>query len=89
MAFDLFFVRVNTLLDEHAPNHKLSIKEIILKVKPWINKNIQDLMRGPDRLFKRYCNENSPTLKVAKGNKCKNSRSVVTFKVKKWKKEYY
>ena len=46
-------------------------------------------MREPDRLFKRYCNENSPTLKVAKDNKCKNSRSVVTFKVKQWKKEYY
>ena len=33
LAFDLFFARVNRLLDEHAPNHKLSKKEISLKAK--------------------------------------------------------
>ena len=31
LVFDLFFARVTTLLDEHAPNHKLSKKEISLK----------------------------------------------------------
>ena len=29
-----FFARVNTLLDEHAPNHKLSKKQVSLKAKP-------------------------------------------------------
>ena len=29
-----FFAGVNTLLDEHAPNHKLSEKEKSLKTKP-------------------------------------------------------
>ena len=56
LAFDLFFARVNTLLDEHAPNHKLSKKGTLLKAKTWINKNIQGLMRERDTLFKRYCN---------------------------------
>ena len=50
LAFDLFFARVNTLLDEQAPHHKLSEKETSLKAKPWINKNIQGLMRERDRL---------------------------------------
>ena len=88
MAFD-FFARVNRLLDEHAPNHKLSKKEISLKAKPWINKNIQALTRERDILFKRYCNENNPTLKVAKHNKYKNAQNIIIFKVKKSKKEYY
>ena len=85
----IFFARVNTLLDEHAPNHKLSKKEISLKAKPWINKNIQALMRERDRLFKRYCNKNNLTLKVAKHNKYKNTPNVIIFKVKKSKKGYY
>ena len=89
LAFDLFFARVNTLLDEHAPHHKLSEKETSLKAKPWINKNIQGLMRERDRLFKRHCNENNPTLKVAKYNKYKNARNVVIYKVKQSQKEYY
>ena len=79
LAFDLFFARVNTLLDEQAPHHKLSEKETSLKAKPWINKNIQGLMRERDRLFKRCCNENNPTLKVAKYNKYKNARNVVIY----------
>ena len=89
MASDLFFARVNTLLDEHALNHKLSKNEISLKAKPWINKNIQGLTRERDRLSKRYCNENNPTLNVAKHNKYKNARNVAIFKVKQSKNEYY
>ena len=60
LSFDLFFTMINTLLDEHAVYHKLSKKEISLKAKPWINKNIQALMRERDRLSKRYCNEDNP-----------------------------
>ena len=66
-----FFARVNRLLDEHAPNHKLSKKEISLKTKPRINKNIQSVMREHNILFKLYCNENNPTHKVAKHKKYK------------------
>ena len=61
LSIFFFFARVNTLLDEHAPNHELSKKGISLKAKPWINKSIQALMRERDRLSKRYCNENNPT----------------------------
>ena len=57
LAFNLLFARVNTLLDKHTPNHKLSKKEMSLKIKPWINKNIQSVIRECDRLFQRYCNE--------------------------------
>ena len=41
-------------------------KEISLTAKPWVNKNIQALMRERKKLFKRYCNENNLTLKVKK-----------------------
>ena len=46
-------------------------------------------MRECDRLFKHYCNENNPTLTVAKYSKYKKARNVIIFKVKKSKKEYY
>ena len=48
-AFDLFSKQVNTLLDEHAPIHKLLKKELPLKKKLWISKSIQSLMRERDR----------------------------------------
>lgn len=40
LVFDLLFARINTLLDENVPNRKLCKKEISLKSKAWINKNI-------------------------------------------------
>ena len=54
LAFNLFFARTNTLLDEHALNDKISKKEISLKGKPWINKNIPFLIRECNRLSKCY-----------------------------------
>ena len=87
LAFNLYFERVNTLLDEHAPNHKPSKKKISLKAKPWIYKNIQARMRECDKLFQRYWNDR--TLKVANHSKYENARNVIIFKAKKSKKEYY
>ena len=89
LAFHLFFARVNTLLDEHTLNHKLCEKEISLKVRQCINENIWSLRREHESLFKCFCNENDPTLTVAKHNKCKNAQNIVIFQVKKSKKKKY
>ena len=43
-------------------------------------------MTEGDRLFKRYCNENNPTLKAAKLKKYKNARNTIIFKFKQLKK---
>ena len=64
-------------------------KEIALKAKPWINKNTQALMREHDRQFKCYCNDNNPSLRVAKHNKYKNAQNAIIFKVKKSKNKHY
>ena len=46
-------------------------------------------MRKRDRLIKCYCNENNPTLKVAKHNRYKNARNTFMFEMEQSKKEYY
>ena len=38
-------------------------KEIKLKTKPWINKNIQDLMKKRDKLLSKFCKEQDPVKK--------------------------
>ena len=45
-------------------------------------------MREHNRLFKRYCSESNPTLKLVKHNKYKNAWNLVIFKVKKLKKQF-
>ena len=88
-AFDLFFKQINTLLDQHAPIHKLSKKQISLKKKPWISKSIQSFMRERNRLFKSYCQETNPTVKWTKHNDYKRIRNIIVSKTKEWKKQYY
>ena len=46
-------------------------------------------MRERNRLFKLYCSEINPTLKVVKHNKYENAWNLVIFKVKKLKKQFY
>ena len=79
---------LNHFLQSLTQQGLISKKEISLKAKTWINKNIQALMRECDRLFKHYCNENNPTLTVAKYSKYEKARNVIIFKVKKSKKIY-
>ena len=51
--------------------------------------NIQALMRERDRLFKRYCNENNPTLKVSKHSKYKNARKKKKISKKEHCQNYF
>ena len=40
LAFNLFFPRVNTLLDEHGPHYRFCKREISLKAKTWNTRNV-------------------------------------------------
>ena len=88
-GFDLFFKLINTLLDGHAPIRKLSKKELSLKKKPWISRSIQSLVRERHKLFKSYCQETNPTVKLSKHNNYKRIRNVIVSKLKQSKKQYY
>ena len=87
-AFDLFSKQVNTLLDEHAPIHKLLKKELPLKKKLWISKSIQSLMRERDRLFKCYWQKTNSKVKLTNHNDYKRIRNTVVSKIKESKKQY-
>ena len=46
-------------------------------------------MRERDRLFKPYCLETDPTVKLTKSNDYKRIRNVIVSKIKESKKQYY
>ena len=43
-SFDTFYGLLDKLVDQHAPLKKLTKKQISLKSKPWVNKEIKFLM---------------------------------------------
>ncbi len=48
-----FVWRLDGCTERHAPMKKLSPHEIKLKIKPWINRDIQKLIKVRDKLFAR------------------------------------
>ena len=48
-SFKYFFESLNNLLNEHAPLKTLTKREVTLKSKPWIDFELQKLMRQRDK----------------------------------------
>ena len=87
--FDNFYHEVTRLLNTHAPLRKQTKKETSLKSKPWINKEIQNLMWKRDKLFRKYCKEKDLSLKQSIHNQFKSLRNQVSFMIKKAKHDYF
>ena len=52
--FDEFHDNLAALIERHAPLKKVSKKNLKLKSKPWINDNIQKLIKYRDRLSRKF-----------------------------------
>ena len=84
-----FYNYINFLLDDFAPYRKLDKKEMKLKTKPWINKNIQDIMKKRDKLLHKFCKEIDPVKKEILHSDFKNIRNKVTKLKRESKILYY
>ena len=62
-AYQLFYDKILSVLDELAPYRKLTKNEIRLEQRPWITKGILVSMRKRDDLYKRMVSEKNPILK--------------------------
>ena len=60
-----------------------------LRKTPWISRSIQSLMRERHKLFKSYCQETNPTVKLSKHNNYKRIRNIIVSKLKQSKKQYF
>ena len=85
---DLFFTQINTLLDEHAPIHKLSKKSYHLRRNLRSAKALNHLSENPTDFSQQkfYCQETNPTVKLTKHNDYKRIRNIVVCKIKESKK---
>ena len=59
LSIENLYSQINFYLDEFAPYKRISKKEFKLKSKPWISQDIQFLMWERDKIFDKYCKENS------------------------------
>ena len=81
--------KITNLLDEMAPYKRLTKKEKGLVERPWITRDISNLMSTRDNCLKDYLKENDEDLKLTKFNTYKQKRNMVTSLIRLSKKKYY
>ena len=75
LSIENLYSQINFYLDEFAPYKRISKKEFKLKSKPWISQDIQFLMWEREKIFHKYCKENSLDRRHNLYNKYKNLRN--------------
>ena len=55
--FDDFHAKVSSFVEQNAPLTKVSKRQLKLKLKPWINKEVLKIMRKRDKIYSQLkCN---------------------------------
>ena len=81
--------KFNFFLDECAPFKKLNKKEMELKLKPWINKEILAKIYERDKLLQKYCNLKDSIRKQNVYAQYKLLRNSITKMKRQSKIDYY
>ena len=88
-SLENLFTKTIFFLDECAPYKKLNKKQLELKQKPWISKEILMKSYERDKLLRKYCHLKNPTKKEAVYTEYKTLRNSITKLKKDSKIEYY
>ena len=84
--FNDFYWRLEGCVQRHAPIKKLSKKELQATSKPWITREVENLIKHRDKLFKRKKRQPNNEDISSLYNQFRNR---VNREVKKYKKTYY
>ena len=81
----IFLEKYNKIVDKHAPNKKLSIKESKLETKPWISSALLKSINTKNRLFRKFVKTKTEQSK----QNYKTYRNKLTHITRIYKNRYY
>ena len=88
-AYSTFYHKIEHLLDEMAPYHKLTKNEMRLEERPWITRGILVSMKKRDNLYKLLSSEKDQNKKHEIFEIYKQYRNLIVTLLKQSKKNYY
>ena len=88
-SFNLFFKKIENLLDEMAPVKKLTRREAKTERKPWITLGILKSIENRDALHKKYLKESNTERKSFLFREFKKKRNMIITLLKKSRESYY
>ena len=89
LSFKQLYSTVDSLINKHMPLQKLTKKELKLKEKPWISKQISQKIAVRDHLLKKLIQAKDPNIKKEYETEYKRVRNQIINEIKVSKKNYY
>ena len=89
LSTDIFYSKINELLDKYVPVTKLNKKQIKNISKPWITSGIQKSICIRNQLHKKCIKEKNPRTKTLIENQYKKYRNLITKLYRQSKKNYF
>ena len=88
-SMDNLLRETNNIIDNYYPNKKLTKKEFKQTTKPWITAGILNSINRKDKLFRKYMNCKSATVKATINVEYKALKNRITSLIHFSKKDYY
>ena len=89
IATEIFFRKMNVLIDKYTPLKKITQEEFKRRLKPWITNEITNKIKDKNKLLSKITKCKDETQKVLLQNEFKNARNEITRLTRINKKNYY
>ena len=89
LSFQNFYSKIDSLVEKHAPLHKLTQNQVKTLCKPWITKGIQIAIHKRNKLQKLFFNSKDPKLKKPYELEFKRYRIMIVSLTRKSKRNHF
>ena len=89
LSFNIFFKKINAILDNHAPLRKFTKKKLRFRSKPWITLGLQKSISIKNCLFAKFIKSNDINQKNEMHIKYKQYRNLISTLLEKNKRLYF
>ena len=86
---NIFFTRIEGLLDKHMPLRKMTQKEFKKRYKPWITDEIIEMINKKDAIFKKYIKAKMERRRQELHDEYKQLKNNITDLTRRKEKEHY
>ena len=88
-SFESFITTVNSIIAEHAPLKKISVKERKRRAEPWITKGIITSINNKNKTYRKYCRAKNEIRRNELQNLFKKYRNSINKIIKVSKAKHY
>ena len=89
LYFNIFFKRINAILDNHAPLRNVTKKKLRFRSKSWITLGLQKTISIKNNLFAKFLKSNNINQKNEMHIKYKQYRNLISTLLKRSKCSYF